>query len=342
MRQAEGAKIDVGQADVGADRDQRAHRAVLIVPGRIGRLAQERIDDRRHPQAPAHHAHRLREQALRARCALSRPLIGRRLRSISADSSTKLTPNKRRGDRPVDHAGKRFGVEQPHAAGDFAKVDLAVFVEQRIDAEIAERAAGQPIVHIGIGPEFGDHDIDLRRVEIPAERAGDEAAEQNAKRIEPPGLQLARARPRRCAPRRRRDRRRHRRARRRGTSHRNRAPPPASLRPRGQRPGGADPDDDAPRIGARIAIVLAQAAEERRRAVGAADDRLDQRKGERASQRRQQQRVVSDEGDEGGLAQRTAPAPAQEHEHAAVDGAFDEAGAPMVIGGRESRRPCRR
>ena len=51
---------------VGADDDRRADRAVLIVPARIGRLAQERVDDRRHPQAPAQHAHALRDHALDA------------------------------------------------------------------------------------------------------------------------------------------------------------------------------------------------------------------------------------------------------------------------------------
>ena len=61
---------------VGCDGDARPDRAVLIVPGRVRRLAQERVDDRRHPQAPAQNAHALLDQALdpaRAEQRLDRP-----------------------------------------------------------------------------------------------------------------------------------------------------------------------------------------------------------------------------------------------------------------------------
>ena len=65
--QAELAEVAGALGRVGADGDDRPHRAVLIVPGRVRRLAQERVDDRRHPQAPAQHAHALFDQAFDAR-----------------------------------------------------------------------------------------------------------------------------------------------------------------------------------------------------------------------------------------------------------------------------------
>ena len=61
---------------VGCDGDARPDCAVLIVPGRVRRLAQERVDDRRHPQAPAQDANALLDQALdpaRADQRLDRP-----------------------------------------------------------------------------------------------------------------------------------------------------------------------------------------------------------------------------------------------------------------------------
>ena len=56
-------------------------------------------------------------------------------------------------------------------------------------------------------------------------------------------------------------------------------------------PPAAGADNDAACIGPRIGIGAAQAAEERRRAIGAADQRLGERKGERASERRDERRV---------------------------------------------------
>ena len=198
---------------VRADGDARADRAVLIVPGRVRRLAQERVDDRRHPQAPAQHAHPLLHQAFDAgrteqRLDRTQASLQRRVEQNVVDRE------QRRGERPVDDARHRLGPEQPDAARDLAEIDRAVFVEDRVGGEVAELAAVEPVVDVGIGPELVDHDMQLRRVEIPAERAGDQAAKQNAQRVKPPALQLF---PLACgsrSTRRRRGRRRHNRARR--------------------------------------------------------------------------------------------------------------------------------
>ena len=48
-RHAEIAEIAGRKADLGAGRDERAHRTVLIIPRGMGGLAQESVDDRRHP-----------------------------------------------------------------------------------------------------------------------------------------------------------------------------------------------------------------------------------------------------------------------------------------------------
>ena len=75
-RQAELPESGWALADVGPDRDNRSDSAVLVVPSRVRRLAQERIDDRRHPKTPAQHAHRLfdeRLDAIRADKVLDRP-----------------------------------------------------------------------------------------------------------------------------------------------------------------------------------------------------------------------------------------------------------------------------
>ena len=119
---------------------------------------------------------------------------------------------ERRRERPVDDAGDRFRPEQPDPARDLAEVDHPVFVEDRIGGEVAEPAAVEAVIDVGVGPELGDHDLKLGRVEIPAERAGDEAAEQEAQRIEAPALQLPPLARRRRSRRRKPDRRRRSRA----------------------------------------------------------------------------------------------------------------------------------
>ena len=249
----------------------------------------------------------------------------------------EIHAEQRRRDGPVDNAGQRFGVEQPHAARDFAKVHLAVFAEQGIDVVIAQRAAGQPIIHIGIGPEFCDDDIDLRRVEIPAKRAGDDSPEQQPEAVKAPCLQraaLARRDARRveseidAAIGERAD-----------NEHRKKAGAAARLaQARRQSPRAADSGDDSSRVGARIAIVFGEPSKERRRAVGAADDRLDERKRQSPGEGRQRERIGLHEGEKGPLAQRRGQDKQQEHKDAAVDGAFDGAGAPMAVSGDKGRR----
>ena len=174
---------------VRADGDARADRAVLIVPGRIRRLAQERVDDRRHPQAPAQHAHPLLHQAFDA-CRAEKRLDRTQASLQRGIEQNVVDREQRRGERPVDDARHRLGPEQPDAARDLAEIYRAIFVEDRIGREVAELAAVEPVVDVGIGPELVDHDVQLGRVEIPAERAPDQAAKQNAQRVEPPAWQL--------------------------------------------------------------------------------------------------------------------------------------------------------
>ena len=106
-------------------------------------------------------------------------------------------------------------------------------------------------------------------------------------------------------------------------------------------PGGAGADDDAARHGARIAIGREQAAEERRRAVGAADEGLREGKGERARDRRHEMGVALGEGHKAGIAQGRRDGEHDEHEHAAVDRALHEAVAPMAVDRDKARRPRR-
>ena len=61
-RQTELPEVGGALSDVGPDSDCGPNRAILVVPGRVRRLTQERIDDRGHPQSPAQHPHRLFDQ----------------------------------------------------------------------------------------------------------------------------------------------------------------------------------------------------------------------------------------------------------------------------------------
>ena len=159
-----------------------------------------------------------------------------------------------------------------------------VFVEDRIGGEVAELAAVEAVVDVGVGPELGDHDFELGRVEIPSERAGDQAAEQKAQRIEAPALQLQPLALRDASRRRKPNRRRHSRARR-------SRPSPESARRRhrprdrrGTRARGRDRRQRPRARPSRIAIGAPEPAEERRRSVGAADDRRG--RAERGARRR--------------------------------------------------------
>ena len=268
----------------------------------------------------------------------NRPRIGLRLRSRIARQEDRVDREQRRGERPVDDARKRLGVEQPHAAGDLAEVDHAVLVEDRIGDEVAERAAGEAIVGVRVGPELVPHHRDLRRVEIPAERAGDEAAEQRAEPVDARALHapaLAVDDPRQVEQ--RVDA---------GVSESADDEGPAEARQRigvdeiaDIGPPAAAADDDSARPGAQIAIGGAQAADERRRAVGRADQRLRQREGDRAGDRRDDARVGEREGDHAADAQRRRHGENEQHEHAAVDRAARRAAAEIGAHAGERRRP---
>jgi hypothetical protein len=124
----------------------------------------------------------------------------------------------------------------------------------------------------------------LGRVEIPAERAGDQGAEQNAQRVESPALQLsplaADHAPRvegevDAAVTERADH-----------GHREKARSPAVSREIGAvREREAEPGDKPARGSARIEIGVPKPTEEGRRPVGAANDRLPEWKEERAAKR---------------------------------------------------------
>ena len=144
--------------------------------------------------------------------------------------------------------------------------------------------------------------MQLGRVEIPAERASDQGAEQNAKPIQSPVWQLsplaADHAPRAegkvdAAISERADR-----------SHRKKAR--AAIV--GSKIGAvcereAETDDNPAHRSSRIAIGGAQPAEERRRSVGAAHDRLAEGKEERAEKRANDQRAAVKQGRRAGRAQ---------------------------------------
>ena len=134
--------------------------------------------------------------------------------------------------------------------------------------------------------------MQLGRVEIPAERAGDQAAEQNAQRVKSPALQLSplAADHAPCvegevdaAVTERADR-----------GHREKARAAVVSRQIGAvGEREAEPDDKPAHGSSRIAIGALKPAEEGRRSVGAADDRLPERKEERAAKRANKQRAAS-------------------------------------------------
>ncbi len=133
--------------------------------------------------------------------------------------------------------------------------------------------------------------MNLGRVEIPAERAGDQAAEQNAKRIQPPALQLSplAADHASCveseidaAVAERADR-----------SHREKARAAvvgSKIGAIGERE--AEPGDKPAHGPTWITVGGAQPSEERGRPIRAADNRLPERKKERAEKRANKQRAA--------------------------------------------------
>ena len=224
-----------------------------------------------------------------------------------------------------------------HPARDLAEIDRSVFVEDRIGGEVAEPAPVEAVVDVGVGPELGDHDLELGRVEIPSERAGDERAEQEPERIEPPAWQLRPPAAQNApavegeidaAVSKRADRR-----------HRKKARSPViggKIDEIGERQ--AKPDNRPAREASRIAIGAPEPAEERRRAVGAAEDRRAQGKKERAAERADDQHAAPEDRLRARRAQNEGGDQNEAHEQRAIDRALDEAGPPMLPNRLETRR----
>ncbi len=241
-----------------------------------------------------------------------------------------------RRERPVDDAGDRFRPEEPHPARDLAEIDRSIFVEDRIGGEVAETAPVEAIVDVGVGPELGDHDLELGRVEIPSERAGDEGAEENAQRIEtpawqfrPPAAQNAPAVENEidAAVSKRADRGHHKKA---------RSPVMGGkIDEIGERQAKAD--NRPAREASRIVIGAAEPAEERRRAVGAAEDRRAQGKKERSAKRADDQHAAPEDRLRARRAQDEGGDQNEAHEQRAVYRALDEAGPPMLPNRLETR-----
>ena len=122
-------------------RDDGAHGAVLVVPGRVRRHAQEGVDHRRHPQAPAQHADRLLDQA---HDAVGAEQVADRAHAALQErgQQDEVDAEQRCRQRPVDHAGQRLVVEQPDAAFGRAEADRTPFAEQRVDDVVAGLARG--------------------------------------------------------------------------------------------------------------------------------------------------------------------------------------------------------
>ena len=100
----------------------------------------------------------------------------------------------------------------------------------------------------------------------------------------------------------------------------------------------AEPDDKPTHRAARIAVGGAQPAEERRRPISAADNRLPERKKQRADQRTEEQRATVKNRPSAGGAKDQRRDENKAHEQRAIDRALDEAGAPMFPHHLEARR----
>ena len=242
-----------------------------------------------------------------------------------------------RRERPIDDAGDRFRPKEPHPARDLAEIDCSIFVEDRIGGEVAEPAPVEAIVDVGVGPELGDHDLKLGRVEIPSERAGDEASEQEPERIEPPARQLRPPAAQNApaveaeidaAVSKRADR-----------GHRKEARSSViggKIDEIGEREAKAD--NRPPREASRIAIGAPEPAEERRRAVGAAEDRRAQGKKKRAAEWADDQHAAAQDRLRAPRAQDEGGDQNEAYEQRAIDRALDETGPPMLPNRLETRR----
>ena len=107
-------------------------------------------------------------------------------REKTAASTEEVDGEERRRDAPVDDARQRFVEEQPDAAAARPEVDGAELVEQRVDGEGLDAPPRVDVAEVGVGPELGRHDGDLVRLEIPADGARHDAAQQGRERVSLP------------------------------------------------------------------------------------------------------------------------------------------------------------
>jgi hypothetical protein len=170
--------------------DDRPHEAVLVVPGGIGREAEEGVDDRGHPEAPAQHPDRLldeRQEPARGEELLERP----QATLDEGGQEHEVDREERRRERPVDHARERFGIEERDSALDAAEILSTPFAEQRIDDVGLDRATVEREMDARVARPFVEHGRKLWSVEVPGERTAGDTAQDRAEHVEPPGLQPA-------------------------------------------------------------------------------------------------------------------------------------------------------
>ena len=324
-----------GQEQVRHRRGPGAHGAVLVIPGRIGRLAQERIDDRGHPEAPPQHANGLFDEALEPASAdelLQWPEGA--LKQGRQDE--EVDREQRRRDTPVDDAGERFIEEKPDAVAARSEIHRAVFVEQRVDRETRDRMAGRRIAEVGVAPELRRHDGDLLGFEVPADGPGHETSEHEAQCIDPPTFHddATSARPvdgiasdidARVG-----DAAQH------EPRHETRDP---ALGRHIERKGERHPESDhgSPQVGPWIAIAGAQAPDEGWRAIRAGDQRLGQGEQQSAAEDRGNGRDRPRQRHDARHRQQGGQGHDDGHEDAAVDEPLRGAAAPLPVSRRIGR-----
>ena len=336
--EAPGAEGVGRQAEAHGGGDAGADRAILIVPGRIARGLQERVDDRGHPQAPAQHLNGVFDEAGDA-FAADHAAHRRHVALQQRRQEEQIEREQRRGEHPLNHARQRFVVEQLDAAGQQTEIGCAPFREQRVDDVRRDRLAGDGVVDRDVIEEFLRHRGELAGVEIPADGAAEQRAEKGAERVDAPALQaLARpARDRDCVQHQIDagiDKR--------AEGAAGKEAPEVALGAEALRhqPGDAEPDDEAARVISRIAILRDKAMAKGRRGVGAFQHGAAEREQKGARERRE---GVAERGHQ---FRRALPADDDGErmqngdEDAAIDEAFRRTGFPDAahIGG--GRRPA--
>src|SRR5208337_4918916 len=93
-------------------------------------------------------------------------------------------------ENPLDHAGERLVIEDPHAAVAEPEIRRAPFREERTNDVGIHRAPVGAVIERDISVKLVDDHLDLTLIEIPGDRSGHEPAEQRAERINPPATQM--------------------------------------------------------------------------------------------------------------------------------------------------------